>query len=260
MQRARQITPFFFTYILQMGGQLAQIDRPLFHQRSHLIPFPLQRGVLALAGVEQDPGLPQIHVKSQQTSQGQQGNANPRQLEGLLNLVFALGHPAGAAEAELDHLRTDDVHVLLAHIGRHHKLPGILLIRCTHAHRQVQFAEFARNLARHDVIFDELVRIRLEQLVQGIQGMVDFPGGGGVGLQITRLAREQVAALPGLCIHQMCQQFIQRTEGLGRFLNMRRGRCRFVKIRIIDEEHERSGQHGQRHADGHFGECKFFHE
>jgi hypothetical protein len=160
---------------------------------------------------------------------------------------------------KLGGLFADGIHVLFADVGRQHKLPGVLVAFLSHAHAEIHFGKLARDMPGHLAELCELLPIGREQLAQGIQILVNIGHGGVVGLQVTLIARQEVAPLSGLGIQHVLQQFVDGAAGL---LGLFNGRCRIgrlAKTGFIDEDKECGGQHCQRQADGHFGYRKSFH-
>jgi hypothetical protein len=149
--------------------------------------------------------------------------------------------------------------VLLAHVGGQHELPGLLIAFLAHAHAEVHFGQLARDVPRHLAELGELLRVGREQLAQRVQVLVNVGQGGVVGLQVAPVARQQVAALAGLGVQHVLQQFVDGAAGHLGLFNVGRRLGRLAKTRLIDEDKEGGGQHCQGQADGHFGYRKSFH-
>jgi hypothetical protein len=92
-----------------------------------------------------------------------------------------------------------------------------------------------------------------------VQVLVDIGQGGVVGLQVARVARQQVAALAGFRIQHVLQKFVDGTAGQLGLFNAGCRLGRLAKTRFIDEDEEGGSQHCQGQADGHSGYRKSFH-
>ena len=205
VQLTGQVAAFVFPHLLQVGGQLGQGGRAVAHFLVQLVAFALQGFLFTLAGIQQGPGLPQIHVKRQQAGQRHQGDADTRQLQRLGDLGLGRAHLAVAGVDQLDDLAADGVHLVHAHVGGQHKLPGFFIALLAHAYAQVHLRQLARYAARQQCELRQLRRVGGVVPAQGVQGLVEVGGCRVVRFQVFGVPGQQIAALTGLGIQHLLQ-------------------------------------------------------
>ncbi len=158
------------------------VDRlRLGHLAAALAQAPAAEGE---AGQRQQPG-------------GGQGDAQP--LEAQLHLVGALGIQLAFAPLELGHQGADGVHHALVDRRR----PAGLVELGDLLGVQVEFASDQHIEAGQGLLLLRIVGGQVEQLLQGRRRLVL---GAGPGLQMDRVAGQQIAARAGLGVDQFGQQ------------------------------------------------------
>ncbi len=196
MQFARKVSALVFPDLLQMGGQFSQCCGALTHLLVQLIALPLQGSLLAAASIQQRPGLPQVHVKRQQSRQRHQRNADAGQLKGPGDLCTSLCHLAVVGVNQPQALFADGVHLVHAHVCRQHKLPRLLVALLAHANAEFHLGQLARDATGQQVKFREIVWVWGVKPPQGLHCLGDVCCRAIVWLQVFPVPCQQIATLP----------------------------------------------------------------
>ena len=143
MQFARQVAALVLTHVLQMCGQLCKGFCTFTHLQVKLIAFTFQGKLFTATCVKQCASLQQVHIKSQQATNGHDGYANTRQLQGFSDLNLATLDTADAAGSQCFCLPANGIHLLFANISCQHKTPCIFSPCITHFDGQVHLSQLA---------------------------------------------------------------------------------------------------------------------
>ena len=125
-----------------------------------------------------------------------------------MNLLLTDFHFLGADFNQPGGLLANQLHLLLAHICGDDELPSIFLALPPHSNGKVHFSHFSGDAARQRTQLGQLLFVRGEQDSQAVQVLPCFIDSRVIRLQVPRVARQQISALPGFSVQHVLKQFI----------------------------------------------------
>ena len=251
VQLARQMPPLLFAHQLQVGRQFREGRRPLANLALQQVALLLQGPLLFFPGALEHRALAQVEVEGDQAGQCDCCDSDAREQQRTPHLHLTDLHPAGTGPDQFDGLLPDCIHVLLADIRHHHKLPGLLVALLAHAHRKFHFGELALDIPSQLGQGGEFVRVRRIEQPQVVQLRGRFRHCGAVGFQVARVGGQQEAAGTRLCVQHVLQQLVQRATGSGGLGDVVQCARRSAVARFVDPDQDARRNEGQKQADRH---------